>query len=49
MNDREERLVEILEEADRIDRMLALSVRGVATIAVLLAGLYLFELWAYQP
>ena len=40
--ERKERLIEALEEADRIDRLLAQCVKGAVVIAVLLGGLYAY-------
>lgn len=40
--ERKERLVKVLEEADRIDRLLAQCVKGTVLIAALLGGLYAY-------
>lgn len=40
--ERKERLIEALEEADMIDKLLAQCVKGTVLIAVLLGGLYAY-------
>lgn len=41
--ERKERLIEAMEDADRIDRLLAQCVKGTVLIAALLGGLYAYQ------